>query len=170
MNFKNRALSRLRAFSKKFATAKSELAQYRKRSNNPGSALMEVLIALAITGLLFSAIFGLQSTVVRSVMRITHRFDRVRLARAFLAESLAQSDVQKQDQITKDKKISYPKTELHFQKKKVEDSQLFGKYVKHMIKEAVTSSWKEGSRTYQDAYVTYRYVPKKTSKKGEVLS
>lgn len=138
--------------------------------SNAGSALMEVMIAIAITGFLFAAIFQLQSTVVRNVMQITYRFDRVELARAFLAESLAKPDVQKQDETIIEKKISYPKTELRFQKKKVEDAQLFGKYVKQMVKEAVTSSWNNGPITYQDTYVTYRYVPKKTPNKKEAPS
>lgn len=125
--------------------------------------LFEVMVATAIMGILFSAIFALQSTVTRSVMWVTYRFDRTLYAHNFLVESSLQSEAAQKDEITLDKKIAYPKTDLQYKKSKVTSEELFGKYVRNIVKEQVTMQWKDGLQQRQDAYVTYAYKPKKVS-------
>lgn len=126
--------------------------------------LFEVMVAIAIMGILFSALFALQSTVTRSVVWVTNRFDRTLYARNFLVESSLQSESAQKDEITLDKKIAHPKTDLQYKKNKVPSDELFGKYVRSMVKEQVTMQWKDGLHQHQDAYVTYAYKPKNISK------
>lgn len=137
---------------------------------NTGSMLFEIMVATAIMGMLFSAIFALQSTVTRSVMHVTQRFDRVLAARNFLIESSAKAETTQQDEVTSQKKITNPKTELIYKKSNIASDEPFGKYVKNMVKEQVTIRWKDGLQERQDAYIVYTYKPKKNAQEKAVSS
>ncbi len=123
---------------------------------------MEVVIATAIMGIMFAAVFALQSSVTRSVMWVTYRFERILHARSFLVESAEKmDDKNRQDEVTFDKKINRPATDLQYKQTKIVSDELFGKKVHDLYKQQVTITWTEGTKKQHDVLVRYIYQPKK---------
>lgn len=65
--------------------------------NNDGFTLTEVLLAVAIIGLVLTPIFITQSTLLQSVSRISRRMARVFFAKQFLIESTSVMQLKQKD-------------------------------------------------------------------------
>lgn len=128
------------------------------------------MIATAIMGVMFAAIFALQSSVTRSVVTTTQQLERMFHARNFFIESAAESgdaETSEKEAFTRNKKITRPSTELLYKKSKLKSHEPFDEFVHDMYKQQVTISWHDGKRKRQDMLVGYVYQPKKAKQGAE---
>lgn len=124
-------------------------------------------MATAIMAIMFASIFALQSSITRSVIAVTQRFERTLQARNFLIEASDESDEAEKDEFVSTKKIARPATELQYKKSKLTSETPFGKFAHDLYKQQVTIVWQDGKNKRQETLVGYVYQPKQAEKPAE---
>lgn len=132
-----------------------------------GFTLIEVMIATAIMAIMFASIFALQSSITRSVIAVTQRFERTLHARNFFIEASSESDEAEKDAFTSTKKIVRPSAELRYTKSKISPDALFGKFAHDLYKEQVAIVWQDGKNKRQETLIGYVYAPKQAEKPAD---
>jgi len=126
------------------------------KNEKAGFTLIEVLLALAIVGLVLSPIFMLQSNVLRSSSARSKLLSRVLEAKKFLLEN--EFGLSKEaDASRNEKKIANPPATLIYELKKVSPESSL-KNFKNLAAQTVTMQWvdQQGKRQ-QDKLVTFLY-------------
>lgn len=118
------------------------------------------MIALAIMGVLFAAVFALQSQITKSVRWVTQRFDRTIQARTFLTESAIKAEEKDQEEVVFEQTVSSPPTKMVYKKSKVAAEGQFAKRL-YLYKHQVTMTWQEGITPRHDALLLFAYQPPK---------
>jgi prepilin-type N-terminal cleavage/methylation domain-containing protein len=124
--------------------------------NKAGFTLIEVLLALAIIGLILSPIFMLQSNVLQSSSARSRLFSYILEAKKFLLEN--EFGLSKEaDESRNEKKITNPPGTLIYELKKVSQESPLKKF-KNLSAQTVTMQWidRQGKRQ-QDKLVTFLY-------------
>lgn len=127
--------------------------------------LSEVLLSLAIIGIVLTPIFGLQSNLFRSLTGLSGYIQRLFAIEDFLLASrytllYEQSGLTKQE-----KKIADPVSTLHYEAKKMSDDPVFKK-MPGIMQEETECIWQEGFRTRRETLVTFVYKPERKAKKS----
>lgn len=132
-----------------------------------GFTLIEVMMATAIMAIMFASIFALQSSITRSVIAVTQRFERTLQAHNFFIEASDESDEVEKEVVTSTKKIARPATELQYKKSKLISESPFGKFAHDLYKQQVTIVWQDGKNKRQETLIGYVYQPKQAEKPGD---
>jgi hypothetical protein len=85
-----------------------------------GFTLTETLVSIAITTLVMTPLFVLNTAIMRSVVRSSHAIERTLLGKNFLIEAafaVGQNAVEKK---ILEKKVNNPKTFLRYERKKID--------------------------------------------------
>lgn len=131
--------------------------------NKSGFTLIEVLLALAIIGLVLSPIFVIQSSVLRSSSKAAALFTRLLIAKDFLIDQQfehADSD----EPVTIDRKITTPVTNLVFSSKSIPDNSSLKKFKQVMI-DSVVFEWKDArGKKQQHKLATFSFKPEQEKK------
>lgn len=124
-------------------------------------------MATAIMAIMFASIFALQSSITRSVIAVTQRFERTLQARNFFIDASNESDEAEKEVVTSTKKIARPATELQYKKSKLTSEIPFGKFAHDLYKQQVTIVWQDGKNKRQETLVGYIYQPKQAEKSAD---
>lgn len=116
--------------------------------NNRGFTFIEVLLAIAIVGLVLSPLFILQTSVVQSISRLSLHLHRIYSAEKFLFES-NMDDIQK-----KEEKIDDPDVFLVYEKKNYTSTEF-----RDVYSERVMLTWYENNLKYTDTIVALLFKP-----------
>jgi prepilin-type N-terminal cleavage/methylation domain-containing protein len=129
-------------------------------SGRAGFTLIEVLLAMAIIGLVITPILMSQSMVLRNSARAVRRLTRVFAAKKILLDtefSLA-PDAQ---EVTSEKKIDNPPTTFTYQLKKIPEESALKKF-KNVLNETVSWQEERGKKKQQERLVTFLYKPEQS--------
>lgn len=131
--------------------------------NKPGFTLIEVLLALAIIGLVLSPIFVIQSAVLRSSSKAASLYTRLLNAKDFLIDQ--QFEHADSDQpATTERKVANPPTNLVFSSKKIPENSSLKKFKNIMI-ESVSMEWTDAqNKKRQEKLVTFAFKPEQEKK------
>ena len=138
----------------------SGLAKAGSSSNHAGFTLIEVLLALAIIGLVLTPIFLGQAFIVRSNGRASRYLASLFAAKKYLAETELGLSAEVSETAS-EKKIDNPRTVLRYELKKIPPTSSL-KNFKNVLIERV--SWAD-MRTpkKQDSILTFLYKPEQPS-------
>lgn len=126
--------------------------------NSSGFTLIEVLLAMAIIGLVLTPIFSIQLGVLRSNSRASQSLARIFLGKQFLVENEFQLKPEDQEKRI-EKKIERPATTLFYELRKIPDNSALKKF-KNILIESVLMQWvdREGKKR-QERLVTFIFKP-----------
>ncbi len=126
-----------------------------------GFTLIEVMISLAIIGLVLTALSGLQIGLMRTAVQSSERLKRIREVVAFFNEARVKEPETGKKVISENKELNLKLTYEH--KRPPKESSLFK--LKDLMIERVSAQWegrgpKARARTsMQDRFVTFIYKP-----------
>lgn len=145
--------------------------------NKPnGFTFTEILIALALVGMLMTPILILQTNVFQTVGYWSYSLQRLFFAEQFLIEQKiaeqkkmlkgpqAQQD-NKNGDITKTKTIEFPATKLMYQVLQAPSDSALKKF-KDIKLERVIINWQENNKKQEDSIVLCLFKPKQEQKGG----
>lgn len=122
-----------------------------------GFTLIEVLLAMAIIGLVLTPIFMGQSAILRATALASRRLARVFAAKKILIDSelALEPDIR---EYSSTKKIDHPPTTFTYELKKISDESSLKKFKNVLIQ---TVSWPDerSKKKRQDRLVTFLYRP-----------
>jgi prepilin-type N-terminal cleavage/methylation domain-containing protein len=122
-----------------------------------GFTLIEVLLALAIIGMVLTPILMIQSMIVRNTSKYSRLITRILQGKKFLIDSeiALTADL---DQSTAEKKVFNPETSMKYEMNKIPDGSALKKF-KRIYKEAVTLQWRDQQGRHQEQIVTFIFRP-----------
>lgn len=127
-----------------------------------GFALMEVIIALAVTALLLTTLMMLEGKVFHRVVSSTARVERFySIANMF---ALTRMTPLEKDQKSWTKTLEDPATKLTYEKKPIDSRSALARFV-GLTQEVATGSWQEWGRERSTDIINYRFEPKRKEKK-----
>lgn len=130
-----------------------------RTGSRAGFTLIEVLLAMAIIGLVLTPIFMGQSAILRATALASRRLARVFAAKKILIENeiALEPDVR---EFTSEKKINNPPTTFTYELKKISDDSSLKKFKNVLIQ---TVSWPDerSKKKRQDRLVTFLYKPER---------
>ena len=126
--------------------------------NKSGFTLIEVLLAMAIVGLVLTPIFAIQLNVMRSNSRASQLLARIFAGKQFLVDSEFQLKPDEQEKRI-EKKVEKPPTTLIYELKRVPENSALKKF-KNILIENVTMQWvdRQGKKRTQ-RLVTFVFKP-----------
>ena len=127
------------------------------RNNQLGFTLIEVLLSLAIIGMVLTPIFLIQSLVLRRTSAGARQFTRLIAAKDFLVDQQFEN-IQETNTATAEQKITNPPTTLLFTSKKLPENSALKKF-KHIMVDTVTMQWTEQNKKRQENLVTFMFKP-----------
>ncbi len=128
-----------------------------------GFTLIEVLLALLVTGTVLVPLFFLYNNVVHHVAGRSYQMQSMFISKQFLFTARKQAgtertfELQEYDQ-EHDMRLQYSRIMIG-------EQSAFAPY--QMMKEVVTVTWKQFGQTKQEQLVAYMYAPKPPEKKTE---
>lgn len=125
--------------------------------NSSGFTLIEVLLALAIIGMVLTPIFLIQQMVLRRSSSRANLFSRLIQAKDFLVDQQFEN-IQEAKEVTAEKKITSPITTLIFNSKKLPENSALKKF-KHIMVDSVNMQWTEQNKKRQEKLVTFSFKP-----------
>lgn len=125
--------------------------------NKSGFTLIEVLLALAIIGIVLTPIFLIQSAVLRRTSAGAQQFSRIIQAKDFLVDQQFEN-MQETQASTAERKITNPPTTLAFSSKKIPENSALKKF-KHIMIDSVTMQWTEQNKKRQEKLITFSFKP-----------
>lgn len=128
--------------------------------NHNGFTLIEVLISVALIGIIMISIFALESTMFRAIVRWSHRVERMLHVVPFIART--RLDTQQSEKKEAEKEIRKPKTAVRYSRADLPKESSLGA-LQGLEKEEVALSWTEFQTKRSDAYVAFVYNQKKLS-------
>lgn len=129
--------------------------------NRSGFTLIEVLLAVAIMGIVLGPIYILQGAVFDRVIRAAGSVDRMLAAYDFFV------DVKKGDEDHIKKTISDPHADLIYEKKEPSKGSVLAKEFNHIYIEKLSWHWKYKDTSYSDVLVDIAFVPPEEKEEPE---
>jgi len=129
------------------------MIHFKSRSAQSGFILMEVLLTIAIVGMVITPVLMLQTNALRGLYRFSSRIALLFPAKNFLMESVVQAP-QKKDQ---KEEITNPRATLTYTKRPVGKNSAF-KDVKDLHRASVAA---ESSRKAKESIVHFIYQPER---------
>ncbi len=123
------------------------------KENRSGFTLIEVLLAVAIVGIVLGPIYILQSTVFERVVRSAGAVDRMLAAYDFFV------DAQNGDEDNVKETIRDPETDMTYAKKEPEKSSILAKEFNHIYIKKLSWHWKYQEMSYGDVLVYFAFIP-----------
>jgi len=133
--------------------------------NNNGFTLVEVLISIALIGLIFSPLFISQEQLMKSVRTMSLRLNHMIEAATFMVKSRQEAVEEKQNEAIKKESAakSFSGTMVYSQEPS-KISQL--KDIKDIYLEQVAVNWRDGNRARTTTFSSFLFKPKKEKKKA----
>jgi prepilin-type N-terminal cleavage/methylation domain-containing protein len=131
------------------------------KENRSGFTLIEVLLAVAIIGIVLGPIYILQGTVFDRVMRVAGSVDRMLFAYDFFV------DVKNGDDDHVKETIKDPFTDLVYEKKEPQKSSVLAKEFNHIYIKKLSWHWKYQDTSYSDVLVDFAFIPPEEKKEPE---
>jgi prepilin-type N-terminal cleavage/methylation domain-containing protein len=122
-----------------------------------GFTLIEVLLAMAIIGLVLTPIFMGQSAVLRAASLASRRLARVFAAKKILIENEIALDSDARE-FSSEKKIDNPRTTFNYELKKISDESSLKKF-KNVLIESVSWIDERSKKKRQERLITFLYRP-----------
>lgn len=129
--------------------------------NRSGFTLIEVLLAVAIMGIVLGPIYILQGAVFDRVIRAAGSVDRMLAAYDFFV------DVKKGDEDHIKKTISDPHADLIYEKKEPSKGSVLAKEFNHIYIEKLSWHWKYKDTSYSDVLVDIAFIPPEEKEEPE---
>ena len=128
------------------------------QNSSKGFTLIEVLLAMAIIGLVLTPIFAIQLSVLRINSRASGILARIFAGKQFLVESEFQLKPDEQEKRI-EKKLEKPPTTLLYELKRIPENSVLKKF-KNVFIESVTMQWvdRQGKKR-QERLTTFVYKP-----------
>lgn len=166
IRFKNKPTPFVLSLSKHYPSIRS-LCSHSGRTGlgqkHLGFTLIEVLLALAIIGIVLTPIFVIQSIVLRRTSSGAQLFSRIVQAKDLLVDQQFEN-IQEVQPANAERKITNPATTLIFSSKKVPENSALKKF-KHITIDTVTMQWTGvGNKKRQEKLVTFTYRPEEEKK------
>lgn len=127
------------------------------KNKSSGFTLVEVLLSLAIIGIVLTPIFLIQSLVLRRTSAGARQFSRLMNAKDFLVDQQFEN-IQEAQEVSAERKITNPPTTLVFSSKKLPENSALKKF-KHIMLDTVTLQWTEQNKKRQEKLVTFTFKP-----------
>ncbi len=128
-----------------------------------GFTLIEVLIAVAMVGLLLSPLFIAQESIFINVVKRARNFERIIKAKNFYWSAKQKADKQEKPEFTLDKKLDDPVMTLKYEVTPQSQKSAL-KNFKDVYKERVKMTWQDGRRKREDALVSFVFKPQPQKK------
>lgn len=126
--------------------------------NKSGFTLIEVLLAMAIIGLVLTPIFAIQMAVLRGNSRAKDILERIFLGKQFLIDNSFQLTSSEQEKRV-EKKVDKPATTLLYELRKIPENSPLKKF-KNVLIESVLMEWVDArGKKRQERLVTFIYKP-----------
>lgn len=126
-----------------------------------GFTLIEVMMAVAVVGLVLTALATLEISLMRGTIRTSLRFDRLWNMVFFLQESHTKTLDKDKDTKT----IKVPDMTLNFERLEMPKESMFASF-EDLKLERVTARYKKTSGTGQDRVIMFKYKPKGEDEAG----
>jgi prepilin-type N-terminal cleavage/methylation domain-containing protein len=121
--------------------------------NKTGFTLIEMLLAVAIIGIVLGPLYILQGTVFDRVVRMAESVDRMLIAYDFFVE------VKDDDEHVVKKAITDPLTDIVYEKKEPQKSSVLAKEFNHLFIKKISWSWKYKDTSYNDELIDISFIP-----------
>lgn len=129
--------------------------------NKAGFTLIEVLLALAIIGIVLTPIFLIQQLVLRRSSASAQQFSRIIQAKDFLIDQQFEN-MQETQEASVERKITNPPTSLIFSSKKIPENSALKKF-KHIMIDSVTMQWTGAqNKKRQEKLITFMFKPEES--------
>ncbi len=128
-----------------------------------GFTLIEVLIAVAMIGLLLSPLFITQGSLLLSVADRARMFERILKAKNFYWSAKQKAEKQEKPEFTLNKKVDNPQMILKYQVTQPSGKSAL-KDFKDVYHEQVKIEWQDGRVKREDALVSFVFKPKEQKK------
>lgn len=127
--------------------------------NHKAFTLIEAMFAIAITALVLTPLFILQSTILQQVSRASNKISRIFIAKQFMHEARQAIPLDTQ-KFTLEKKIDNPLTFLKYEinplSEKSSLAQIKNLYIEHII-----ITWEDGTKKKKNKLVSFIYKPER---------
>lgn len=127
------------------------------KNDSSGFTLIEVLLSVAIVGLVLTPILMVQSMTIRNTGKRARIVDRTFAAKKFLIDSEV-ALAPDADESSSEKKIANPAMTLRFDLTKPAEGSSIKKF-KFIKRATVTSAWVDQTGRHQDRLVTFLFRP-----------
>ena len=132
------------------------MIHFKSRSAQSGFMLTEVLLTIAIVGMVIMAVLMMQTNALRGLQRYSSRMRLFFPAKNFLMESIVSTSEKKGQEVPKKKEITNPKATLTYTKQPVgKDSVFKDIHNLHRVKVAAQS------RRAKESIVRFIYQPER---------
>lgn len=128
--------------------------------NSSGFMLTEVLMAIAIVGLLIVPITGLISNVLLFSARYRNRKDRLIVMKNLMLERIYKSKEEKKQKAVFDKKIKDPSGMLRYTRENIKRAKPFDKIAKKELQNLCLQKVIGSFDKQTDYFVSFLYKPK----------
>lgn len=131
-----------------------------KNHNKNGFTFIEIVITVAVIGIMMSAIFGLQSGMFRSIFGNYSKVSRIFYIKNLFFEPANLEKLQKDKIIKKD--LSDPATNIVYELKKPGDKSGYSKRFENINLLKATGKWKGLFKEQEEMLISFVYIkPKK---------
>jgi prepilin-type N-terminal cleavage/methylation domain-containing protein len=137
-------------------------------SKNNGFTLIEVLLAMALVGVVLTPIYSLQNSIFNQVLKMANAVDRMFVAYDFFLDVQNEADEKDQKKITR--KIDDPSTELIYEIQDVSKDSVLQKDFNNLYIEKITWDWQDGNKKRSNQFINVLFeppAPKKQEKEDE---
>jgi len=131
-----------------------------KNRSSSGFMLMEVMVTIAIVGLVLAPVFMLQSSAMRGLQRLSREIRLLFSAKNVLVDSFQKVSFAKDEEETETKRISNPPATLTYKRAKVGKNSAF-KDMKNLYSSDVRI---RSSRAERESIIGFVYKPEKEKK------
>ena len=131
-----------------------------KSHNKNGFTFIEVVITVAIIGIMMTSIFGLQNGMFKSVFNGYSKISRIFYIKNLFFEPSNLEKLQKDKSIKKD--LTEPQTNIVFELKKLSDKSSFSKRFENVNLLKATGKWRGLFKEQEETLISFVYIkPKK---------
>lgn len=127
--------------------------------NRKGFTLVEVMLAIAIIGMLLTPMLFLEQLILGQSWRVSSRFHRFSLAQKFLYDAREKQPIGA-TQFSLETRENDPPVTLVYRIESVEKTSSLSS-VAGLYNERVTLSWRENDLTKNQALVTFQFYPER---------
>lgn len=128
--------------------------------NKKAFTLIEVLIALAIVGIMFGPIYFAQGSIFRTIVKMSNAVSRM-----FVAYNFFVTVEPDQKDITKE--IDDPKTKITYEAKELPKESTLAQHFNHLTYEKCTWSWTVLGAADRNSFVSLHFKPPKKKEAKE---
>lgn len=138
---------------------------FNNRPLNEGAIFVQVVIALAMVGIMLSATLGLQMNVFRAVVKNALMFEH-RISLEVLMTTAQKDRVLRKEKNSYEKMLKDPEMKLSLQKEQIQNNSTLARF-NQLFKQTSRGLWTDWSGSQVETLTSFVFIPKQKENEDE---